>query len=439
MAVVAPAIALPEHDRAPGSRDPPGQVEGGDPVNAAARKTAWGVPAPTPAAAAAANPGGNIIGGEASWPALVESKRGSKSASSESLKSSDGSGRSAQEDSIAASEPKPISTGSNLTATLPPHAAATASSQQNGSTTQPNPGQQSGNNGGTCGNGNSGSRRAVNSSAGGRSSGSGDDGSRNGGNLASGSSCNNSNGDGGINLHDNYVSSSGTSENSNNRNSFGNNHWNNNMRGVGSRSSNGDGNNRNSGGSSRNSNGNGGRGGYRGRRDHDRGANFPPRNYPRASVVPYQQQQPAVYHHGPFQRPPPPPPGHFMVSQPFLPYAPPFAYHVEQQFHNMHLVRPPMQPSWVPQDQPNLAEDIRRQIEFYFSTNNLCHDTYLRRRMNDQGWVSIELIMGFNRMRAFTGLVDANYILDAIQGSESLEVQGNNVRRRNGWAEWIIH
>jgi len=59
--------------------------------------------------------------------------------------------------------------------------------------------------------------------------------------------------------------------------------------------------------------------------------------------------------------------------------------------------------------------------------------------MNDQGWVPIDLILGFNRMRTFTGLVDTNYILDAIRDSELLEVQGNNVRRRNDWMEWLLH
>lgn len=32
---------------------------------------------------------------------------------------------------------------------------------------------------------------------------------------------------------------------------------------------------------------------------------------------------------------------------------------------------------------------------FLVSTNNLCHDTYLRGRMDDQGWVPIDLIASF--------------------------------------------
>nr|TKW34367.1 hypothetical protein SEVIR_2G302400v2 [Setaria viridis] len=465
-AVAPPAIAAPpEPGRAAPRRDPPGQPEGADPANAAGRKTAWNVPAPPPAAAAAAagvNPGGGggIIGGDASWPALAESARAwPKSASSDSLKSlSDGSVPSQQEDSTASSvtpahpvvEVNPIPTGSNPTSMPPPNATAAASSQRNGSATQPNPvrrsGSNSGNNGGgSRGNGSNGGRRAANSSGGDGSSGSGGDGHWNDGSLVTGSGCNSSNGNGSSNLSDN-VPGGGSSGNVNegSRSAPGNNQWNHNIRGVGVSSSNGtgsgDGNNTNSGGSSnhwnnnpRNSsgsnNGVGGRGGYRGRRDHERGGNFSPRNFPRIPVMPYQQQQqqpPGAYQPGPFHRPPPPHAAHFMVPQHF--YVPPFPYSADvqhypvylppvEQFQNMHLVRPAMQPAWVPppQDQPNFQDDIRNQIEFYFSTNNLCHDTFLRRHMNDQGWVPIDLILGFNRMRAFTGLVDTNYILDAIR------------------------
>lgn len=58
--------------------------------------------------------------------------------------------------------------------------------------------------------------------------------------------------------------------------------------------------------------------------------------------------------------------------------------------------------------------------------------------MDDQGWVHIDVITKFNRMRRFTNLVDTNYILDAVRGSELVEVQGNTVRRRNNWAEWLL-
>jgi la-related protein 1 len=84
-------------------RDPPGDPEGADPANAAARKTPWSMLVQPPAAASAAAAGetpesGGIIGGDASWPALAGSTRaGPKSGSSDSLKAlSDASGPSPQ-------------------------------------------------------------------------------------------------------------------------------------------------------------------------------------------------------------------------------------------------------------------------------------------------------------------------------------------------------
>lgn len=139
-----------------------------------------------------------------------------------------------------------------------------------------------------------------------------------------------------------------------------------------------------------------------------------------------------------------------MMPPPFGPYVQPYAYpadvqaysfyvtQVEQQFQNMHLVQQ-MQPLVAQQDQLSLQQDIQRQIEHYFSTNNLCHDTYLRERMDDEGWVPIDLIATFPRCTRFTMLgVDTNYILDSLRGSELLEVQGNNIRRRNDWGAWLL-
>ncbi|KAG0473159.1 hypothetical protein HPP92_015016 [Vanilla planifolia] len=38
---------------------------------------------------------------------------------------------------------------------------------------------------------------------------------------------------------------------------------------------------------------------------------------------------------------------------------------------------------------------LLKQIEYYFSPENLCKDTYLRQNMDEQGWVPISLISGF--------------------------------------------
>lgn len=79
---------------------------------------------------------------------------------------------------------------------------------------------------------------------------------------------------------------------------------------------------------------------------------------------------------------------------------------------------------------------LLKQIEYYFSNENLCKDVYLRQNMDEQGWVSISLIAGFNRVRRLTN--STQYILDTVRFSTLVEVQGEKIRRRNDWMNWLL-
>lgn len=79
---------------------------------------------------------------------------------------------------------------------------------------------------------------------------------------------------------------------------------------------------------------------------------------------------------------------------------------------------------------------LLKQIEYYFSNENLCKDVYLRQNMDEQGWVSISLIAGFNRVRQLTN--STQYILDTVRLSTLVEVQGEKIRRRNDWMNWLL-
>ncbi|KZV30589.1 la-related protein 1-like [Dorcoceras hygrometricum] len=103
---------------------------------------------------------------------------------------------------------------------------------------------------------------------------------------------------------------------------------------------------------------------------------------------------------------------------PFLvPYAPSFGV--------------PMPPS------PTIAlkANIVRQIEYYFSDQNLQVDSYLVSLMDGQGWVQISAIADFPRVKRMNAEIP--FILDALQASETIEVQGEKIRRRNEWSNWI--
>ncbi|KAJ6904726.1 hypothetical protein NC652_022682 [Populus alba x Populus x berolinensis] len=89
----------------------------------------------------------------------------------------------------------------------------------------------------------------------------------------------------------------------------------------------------------------------------------------------------------------------------------------------------------LPQETLALRASIAGQIEYYFSDENLQNDHYLISLMDDQGWVPVSTIAEFKRVKKMT--VDISLILDALQCSGSIEVQGDKVRKRDDWSKWI--
>lgn len=90
---------------------------------------------------------------------------------------------------------------------------------------------------------------------------------------------------------------------------------------------------------------------------------------------------------------------------------------------------------FLPQETPSLRDSIIRQIDYYFSDENLKTDHYLISLMDGQGWVPISIIADFNRVKKMT--TDIPFILDALQSSSMVEVQGDKIRRRDEWSKWI--
>ncbi|KAK3015515.1 hypothetical protein RJ639_005763 [Escallonia herrerae] len=82
-----------------------------------------------------------------------------------------------------------------------------------------------------------------------------------------------------------------------------------------------------------------------------------------------------------------------------------------------------------------LRGNIAKQIDYYFSDENLRNDHYLRSLMDTHGWVPISIIADFKRVKHMS--TDIPFILDALQSSNLVEVQGNKVRRRDEWSRWI--
>lgn len=85
-----------------------------------------------------------------------------------------------------------------------------------------------------------------------------------------------------------------------------------------------------------------------------------------------------------------------------------------------------------------LTEAVRKQIDYYFSVENLCKDIFLRSKMDDNGWIPLAVVANFNRVRILT--LDWTLIVDAIADSPIVEVSSDStmLRARENWDRWVL-
>ncbi|XP_012610931.1 la-related protein 1 isoform X6 [Microcebus murinus] len=87
-------------------------------------------------------------------------------------------------------------------------------------------------------------------------------------------------------------------------------------------------------------------------------------------------------------------------------------------------------------DQELLKDYIKRQIEYYFSVDNLERDFFLRRKMDADGFLPITLIASFHRVQALT--TDISLIFAALKDSKVVEIVDEKVRRREEPEKWPL-
>ncbi|KAN0022876.1 hypothetical protein ACTFIU_005617 [Dictyostelium citrinum] len=89
-------------------------------------------------------------------------------------------------------------------------------------------------------------------------------------------------------------------------------------------------------------------------------------------------------------------------------------------------------------DFDSIKKSIQSQVQYYFSEENLRRDVYLRCNMDEEGWVSISFICGFNRMRSF----ESSAVIETLKSLNLLELdlQNNRVRLldNNSRKLWIL-
>jgi len=92
------------------------------------------------------------------------------------------------------------------------------------------------------------------------------------------------------------------------------------------------------------------------------------------------------------------------------------------------------------QDRTALKAQVQSQLEYYFSVDNLLKDIYLRMKMNEEGWVSLEMLSNFTAIRSLT--TEREIMMEAVQDSKALELDetGLNVRKGQGeWKQWLLN
>ncbi|XP_061998826.1 la-related protein 1C-like [Rosa rugosa] len=143
----------------------------------------------------------------------------------------------------------------------------------------------------------------------------------------------------------------------------------------------------------------------------------------------------------PSHQAPAPPNAPAFIPQPMRSFGPigfdlqgPLVYF--QQDPLVPFMAPPRHPLIFAGPDLQLHNKITNQIDYYFSNENLIKDTFLRRNMDDQGWVRVKLIAGFNKVMNLTDNIQI--ILDALRMSTVVEVQGDKIRRRNDWMRWVM-
>lgn len=100
--------------------------------------------------------------------------------------------------------------------------------------------------------------------------------------------------------------------------------------------------------------------------------------------------------------------------------------------------RPYVPPPSVPVDRPALLATIARQVDFYFSPQNLVRDMYLRQQMDSAGFVPVSLVLSFRRMA--TMCPDVPTLMEAMRSSTHVELNegAELIRVRVGWESWLF-
>lgn len=85
---------------------------------------------------------------------------------------------------------------------------------------------------------------------------------------------------------------------------------------------------------------------------------------------------------------------------------------------------------------------VKQQVEYYFSIENLAKDVHLRKHMDSQGFVPLQVIADFPRVKRFTQ-GDTDFVKAACMTSEDVDVRvgedgQERLRKRRDWENFVM-
>lgn len=88
-----------------------------------------------------------------------------------------------------------------------------------------------------------------------------------------------------------------------------------------------------------------------------------------------------------------------------------------------------------------LLATVINQLDFYFSVDNLLGDIYLRKNMDTQGWVLLDVVAGFKKLAKLT--TDRDLLKAASLSSEIVEIKvgedgQERLRKASGWDQFVL-
>lgn len=89
-----------------------------------------------------------------------------------------------------------------------------------------------------------------------------------------------------------------------------------------------------------------------------------------------------------------------------------------------------------------IHQTLKKQMEYYFSEDNLVKDRFLRAHMDAQGFVPLDVIAGFRRVTTIAGSQPQDFLRQVCADSQEIDfVLGDGhkelVRPRHNWQKWV--